>query len=77
VAGSWYSTWQRLEGVRIAVVLASPVEVLAGAGPNNASLFTIHEGLRVEVRQEQQGWVQVSLPNGLNGWVPHEALGFV
>ena len=74
---SWYTTWNRLEGTRLAVVLEPTVEVLAGAGTNNATVFTVHEGLSVSVRQEQREWVQVSLPNGLHGWVPRDALGFV
>ena len=74
---SWGGTWQRLEGERVAVVLAASVEVLAGPGENNASLFTVHEGLTLTVRSERPDWVQVSLPNGLNGWIPRAALGFV
>lgn len=74
---SWYTTWQRLDGERLAVVLQPAVEVLAGAGQNNATLFTIHEGLTVVVQQEQRDWVQVTLPNGLHGWIPREALGIV
>jgi tetratricopeptide (TPR) repeat protein len=74
---SWLVTWQRLEGERIAVVLDDSVEVLAGPGENNAALFTVHEGLTLTVRSERPGWVQVSLPNGLNGWVPRAVLGFV
>jgi SH3-like domain-containing protein len=74
---SWLVTWERLEGRRIAVVLAPSVEVLAGPGENNASLFTVHEGLTMTVRSERPDWVQVSLPNGLNGWIPRAALGLV
>ena len=59
------------------MVLDDSVEVLAGPGENNASLFTVHEGLTLTVRSERPGWVQVSLPNGLNGWVPRTVLGFV
>jgi hypothetical protein len=74
---SWGVTWHRLEGGRLAVVLEPAVEVLAGPGENNASLFTVHEGLTLSVRSERPEWVQVSLPNGLNGWIPRAALGFV
>ena len=77
VALSWGVTWQRLEGERVAVVLAASVEVLAGPGENNASLFTVHEGLTLTVRSERPDWVQVSLPNGLNGWIPRAAIGLV
>jgi len=74
---SWLVTWERLEGERLAVVLDPAVEVLAGPGENNASLFTVHEGLTLTIRAERPDWVQVSLPNGLNGWIPRTALGFV
>lgn len=74
---SWSTTHARLQGTRLAVVLGDTVEVLAGPGQNNASLFTVHEGLTLEVRAERQEWVQVSLPNGLHGWIPRDALGFV
>ncbi len=74
VAASWYGTLARLEGTSRAVVLQKVVQVLAGPGGNNASLFTVHEGLTVEVRSERPGWVQVSLPNGLNGWIPRDAI---
>lgn len=74
---SWYVTYQRLEGRRLGVVLEDIAEVLAGPGPNNPALFTVHEGLTLEVRAEREEWLQVSLPNGLNGWVPRQAVELV
>jgi tetratricopeptide (TPR) repeat protein len=72
--GSWYATWQRLEGRALAVVQRDSVEVLAGPGSNNATLFTVHEGLTLLVRSEREEWLQVSLPNGLSGWIPRRAI---
>jgi len=77
VGVSWWMTWERLEGTRIAVVLEDTVEVLAGPGSNNATLFTVHEGLALEVRAQRTEWLQVSLPNGFNGWIPISAVGLV
>jgi len=74
---SWVTTENRHRGTRLAVVLEDSVDVLAGPGQNNATLFTVHEGLTVEVRSERQEWIQVSLPNGLHGWIPRDALGLV
>ncbi len=77
-AASWRTSFERLEGRQMAIVLDEAVEVLAGPGFNNATLFTVHEGLTVEVRGEiGEEWVQVSLPNGLNGWMPLDAVGLV
>jgi tetratricopeptide (TPR) repeat protein len=74
LGASWLSTRSRLEAP-VAVVLESSVEVRAGPGEQNAVLFTAHEGLSLEVRTERADWVQVSLPNGLNGWVPAASVG--
>jgi tetratricopeptide (TPR) repeat protein len=70
---SWRATWSRLEGTPRAVVLKPSVEALAGPGLNNAALFTLHEGIAVTIESEREGWLQVSLPNGLTGWVVRDA----
>jgi tetratricopeptide (TPR) repeat protein len=70
---SWRATWFRLEGTPRAVILKASVEALAGPGLNNAALFTLHEGIAVTIESEREGWLQVSLPNGLTGWVVRDA----
>jgi tetratricopeptide (TPR) repeat protein len=75
--GSWYSTYDRLEGRRTAVVVVEATEVLAGPGQNNATLAMIHEGLDVEVWGERSEWVQVRLPNGVSGWIARRAIEIV
>jgi hypothetical protein len=70
---SWRATWFRLEGTPRAVILKPSVEALAGPGLNNAALFTLHEGIAVTIESEREGWIQVSLPNGLTGWVVRDA----
>jgi tetratricopeptide (TPR) repeat protein len=76
-SASCYHTSQRLEGRRLAVVQKAAVEVLAGPSLNNPALFTVHEGLTLEVRTVREGWLQVSLPNGLNGWIDRTAIEIV
>ncbi len=70
---SWRATWFRLEGTPRAVILKASVEALAGPGLNNAALFTLHEGIAVTIESERDDWLQVSLPNGLTGWVVRDA----
>ncbi len=77
VACSWWFTWQRVDGREQAVVVAPAADVRAGPGENNATLVTIHEGLTVRVRQLRDGWVQVTLPDGLNGWIRQDLVGIV
>ncbi len=77
VSASWYTTHGRLIGRQIAVVLEQAVEVRAGPGGNNPALFTVHEGLALEVREERPDWLQVSLPNRLHGWIRRDAVEIV
>ena len=74
VGSSWWAVENRLERIPRAVVVTPAVEVLAGPSDSNAAVFTAHEGLRVDVRDESGGWVQVSIPGGLHGWVPRVAI---
>jgi tetratricopeptide (TPR) repeat protein len=58
----------------IAIVLEDRIDVRSGPGEENTILFTVHEGTRVDLRNSLDQWVQVSLPNGLSGWVPATSL---
>jgi tetratricopeptide (TPR) repeat protein len=64
----------RQEGAGIGIVMADRVDVLSGPGDGNTVLFTVHEGTRMELRHTLEAWTQVSLPNGLSGWVPKSAV---
>lgn len=56
------------------VVLAEKVDLLSGPGEDNPVLVSIHEGLKVEIRNATSEWFQIVLPNGWNGWVPRSSL---
>ncbi len=74
---SWWHTYELFERRELAVVMAPAAEIIAGPGPSNPSLLTVHEGLTVVVLDDRGDWVQVSLPNGINGWIATRALGRV
>lgn len=53
-----------------AIVMRDRVDVLSGPAADNTVLFTVHEGTRLDVRNQLDGWYQISLPNALSGWIP-------
>ena len=57
-----------------AVVLVPSIDVRSGPGERYTSVFTVHEGLLVRVRQSTSGWYRVALPDGLGGWLPADAV---
>ena len=67
----------REENVREGVILLPAVDTRSGPSEGNPVLFTIHEGLTVELGAQARGWRQVILPNGWNGWVPGNAIGVI
>jgi tetratricopeptide (TPR) repeat protein len=64
----------RQDAAPIAIVLEDRIDVRSGPGEENTILFTVHEGTRVDLHNSLERWVQVSLPNGLSGWVPATAI---
>ena len=68
--------WRRESG-RDGVVLVKSLNVRSGPSEENPVLFTVHEGLKAGVVSQVQGWDQVLLPNGWNGWVPAAEVGLV
>jgi tetratricopeptide (TPR) repeat protein len=63
----------RAESNRVeAVVVTENAYVRSGPGESSPRLAEIHEGLKVRILGEREGFLQVSLANGLTGWVPRE-----
>lgn len=56
------------------VVIEQKADVRSGPGLENITVFTIHEGIKVRLRGSSNGWYQVSLPNGWNGWLPQDSV---
>jgi uncharacterized protein YgiM (DUF1202 family) len=56
------------------VVIEQKADVRSGPGSENITVFTIHEGIKVRVRGSSNGWYQVGLPNGWNGWLPQDSV---
>ena len=55
------------------VVVAAKVDVMSGPGQDFTTVFTVHEGLRVTVREVRERWAQVTIPSGYSGWIPRDA----
>lgn len=71
LAGASLVAKVRAESNRIeAVVVTENAYVRSGPGESSPRLAEIHEGLKVRVLGEREGFLQVSLANGLTGWVP-------
>ena len=61
---------QRTEAIIMDLVVDAKNAPTA-AGKN---LFVIHEGLKVQITNEMNGWVEIRLPNGEKGWIAQNSI---
>jgi len=62
------------EKTQYAIVLSPSVEAL-NEPEGRQTLFSVHEGMKFQVRKTLDEWALVSLPNGMAGWVRASDLG--
>jgi tetratricopeptide (TPR) repeat protein len=69
-------TWKVYEQAhnKSGIVIEQKVDVRSGPGTENITVFTIHEGIKVQVHGLSNGWYQISLPNGWSGWLQQNNL---
>lgn len=60
-----------------AVVIISEVNGHSGPGTEYAKIFTLHDGLILQITRSDHNWSLVTLPNGTAGWIPAASLGKV
>jgi tetratricopeptide (TPR) repeat protein len=53
-----------------AVVIEVEVQGFSGPGSEFGKLFTIHEGLQINISRMDRDWALITLPNGGAGWIP-------
>ena len=61
-------------------VIKEQTKIYSGAGKNNVTLFSLHEGAEFKPRETRKGsdskeWLRIQLQDGKQGWVPiHKTL---
>lgn len=52
-----------------AIVFTKSVTVKSEPNESSLKLFTLHEGIKVNVLESHNGWTKIKLPNGNVGWL--------
>lgn len=60
-----------------AVIVADEVELREGPAETSEPVMSIHEGLVVDLMNQDANWVEIRLPNGTRGWVSQAAIADV
>lgn len=57
-----------------AIVFAPTITVKSAPSTTGVDLFVLHEGSKVRLLEESQGWYKIRIANGSVGWMPAETL---
>lgn len=60
-----------------AIIMESTVDILSAPSAGSSQLFVLHEGTKVKIKDSTEGWLQISLPNGNQGWVSAKSLALI
>lgn len=57
-----------------AIITAPSITVTSSPNEKGTKLFIIHEGIKVNITQEEADWVEIKIANGNIGWVKNSQL---
>jgi len=60
-----------------AVVLAPKVDVKSAPAKDGTLVFSLHEGVKVRIEQKTNGWFEIKLADGKEGWLPAKTVGMI
>lgn len=52
-----------------AIITSASVTVMGSPNEKGTKLFILHEGTKVDISQENEGWTEIKIANGNVGWV--------
>lgn len=64
----------KLTGHNTAIVFSPAVTVKSSPNQGGTDLFIIHEGLKVTITDESEGWKEIKLSDGKVGWLPEDTI---
>ncbi len=63
-----------LETEHFAVILSPTVTLYAEPNSSGTEVFVLHEGTKVQIRRQNQNWLEIRLADGKTGWLQKEDL---
>ncbi|MDG2138862.1 MAG: tetratricopeptide repeat protein [Flavobacteriales bacterium] len=54
---------------RSAIIYASTIDVMSAPSGKSTKLFTLHLGTKININDQIEDWVNISIDNGKKGWI--------
>ncbi len=71
---SAYSTYKRTTTHKYAIIISETIETKSSPDENSTSLFVLHEGTKVYIKEVFEDWVEIRIADGNTGWVKEKDL---
>ncbi len=62
-----------MENTHKAILFEPSLNVKSSPDESGTDLFRIHEGLKIEIREQLGEWTEIEIPDGRVGWVPTDS----
>jgi tetratricopeptide (TPR) repeat protein len=76
-ASLFLAQWQDSRNRVEAIVLIEELSARDAPGENATEVFSIHEGTKVRIDQDSNGWVEIVLSDGKIGWVSSDGIEII
>ncbi len=71
---SAYSSYQRATSKKYAIITTETVEIKSSPDEKSTSLFVLHEGTKVYIKDTFEDWVEIRIADGNTGWIKENDL---
>ncbi len=69
-----YQKYNQQNNDNFAIVFSPTITIKSSPAKNSVDLFVIHEGTKVEIMDQVEGWYEIRISNGSIGWLPDNTL---
>ena len=67
-----FKKFQQVENDNPAIVFAQESRVKSDPNNSSAEAFRLHEGTKVQILEDFDGWKKIRLSDGKTGWIANE-----
>lgn len=68
ISATYYS-YNRLTAHSYAIIMDDTVEIKSSPDDNSTSLFVLHEGTKVYIKETFEDWAEIRISDGNTGWI--------
>lgn len=69
-----FQKYRAFHNEKEAIVFTPTITVKSSPNPNSVDLFVIHEGSKVQIKDQVGEWFEIRIANGSVGWLPASAI---